>query len=82
VHLRPLKEGYRGWGGGIGLSKNLEGMQLDAAYEYINWMLDGWVGAFLGRQGYYSAAPETARKLCLRRSGTTGTKAKKPLKTC
>lgn len=57
----PLKEGYRGWGGGIGLSKNLEGMQRDAAYEYINWMLDGWVGAFLGRQGYYSAAPETAK---------------------
>lgn len=58
----PLKEGYRGWGGGIGLSKNLEGIQLDAAYEYINWMLEGWVGAFLGRQGYYSAAPETAKK--------------------
>lgn len=58
----PLKEGYRGWGGGIGLSKNLEGIQLDAAYEYMNWMLDGWVGAFLGRQGYYSAAPETAKK--------------------
>ncbi|MBD2258521.1 extracellular solute-binding protein [Pseudanabaena sp. FACHB-2040] len=58
----PLKEGYRGWGGGIGLSKNLSGIQLDAAYEYINWMLDGWVGAFLGRQGYYSAAPENAKK--------------------
>jgi putative spermidine/putrescine transport system substrate-binding protein len=58
----PLKEGYRGWGGGLGLSKNLSGIQLDAAYEYMNWMLDGWVGAFLGRQGYYSAAPETARK--------------------
>lgn len=58
----PLKEGYRGWGGGIGLSKNLEGIELDAAYEYMNWMLDGWVGAFLGRQGYYSAAPENAQK--------------------
>ncbi|MEM6713639.1 MAG: extracellular solute-binding protein [Cyanobacteria bacterium P01_D01_bin.6] len=58
----PLKEGYRGWGGGVGLSKNLEGMELDAAYEYLNWMLDGWVGAFLGRQGYYSAAPETTKK--------------------
>jgi len=58
----PLKEGYRGWGGGVGLSKNLEGIQLDAAYEYLNWMLEGWVGAFLGRQGYYSAAPETAKK--------------------
>ena len=39
----PLKEGYRGWGGGIGLSKNLEGIQRDAAYEYINWMPE-WLG--------------------------------------
>jgi putative spermidine/putrescine transport system substrate-binding protein len=58
----PLAEGYRGWGGGLGLSKNLSGIQLDAAYEYLNWMLDGWVGAFLGRQGYYSAIPENAKK--------------------
>ena len=58
----PLKEGYRGWGGGVGLSRNLDGIELDAAYEYFNWMLDGWVGAFLGRQGYYSAVPETAKK--------------------
>ncbi|MEG4320169.1 MULTISPECIES: extracellular solute-binding protein [unclassified Microcoleus] len=58
----PLKEGYRGWGGGIGISRNLQGIALDAAYEYLNWMLDGWMGGFLGRQGYYSAAPETARK--------------------
>ena len=58
----PLKEGYRGWGGGVGLSKNLSGIQLDAAYEYMNWMLEGWVGAFLGRQGYYSAAPENSKK--------------------
>ncbi|NJO76258.1 MAG: extracellular solute-binding protein [Leptolyngbyaceae cyanobacterium RM1_406_9] len=58
----PLQEGYRAWGGGIGLSRNLSGIELDAAYEYINWMLDGWVGAFLGRQGYYSAVPENAKK--------------------
>jgi putative spermidine/putrescine transport system substrate-binding protein len=58
----PLKEGYRGWGGGLGLSKNLSGIQLDAAYEYLNWTLSGWLGGFLSRQGYYSAAPETARK--------------------
>ena len=57
-----LKEGYRGWGGGIGLSKNLSGIELDAAYEYLNWLLDGWVGGFLGRQGYYSAVPENAKK--------------------
>ncbi len=58
----PLKEGYRGWGGGLGLSKNLSGIELDAAYEYLNWVLEGWVGGFLSRQGYYSAAPTNARK--------------------
>ncbi|MEL6350814.1 MAG: extracellular solute-binding protein [Cyanobacteria bacterium J06627_28] len=57
----PLKEGYRAWGGGIGFSKNMEGPTLDAAYAYMDWLLDGWVGAFLGRQGYYSAVPETAK---------------------
>lgn len=58
----PLKEGYRGWGGGLGLSKNLSGIELDAAYEYLNWMLDGWIAGFLSRQGYYSASPQNARK--------------------
>jgi putative spermidine/putrescine transport system substrate-binding protein len=59
---QPLKEGYRSWGGGIGLSKNLSGLELDAAYEYINWYLSGWVGGFLMRQGYYSAVPETSKE--------------------
>ncbi|MES2845211.1 MAG: extracellular solute-binding protein [Pseudomonadota bacterium] len=59
---QPLKEGYRSWGGGIGLSKNLSGIALDAAYEYINWYLSGWVGGFLMRQGYYSAVPETSKE--------------------
>ena len=36
-------------------------MALDAAYEYINWYLSGWVGGFLMRQGYYSAVPETSK---------------------
>lgn len=58
---QPLKEGYRSWGGGIGLSKNLSGIELDAAYEYINWYLSGWVGGYLMRQGYYSAVPETSK---------------------
>ena len=58
---QPLKEGYRSWGGGIGLSANLSGLGLDAAYEFINWDLDGWVGGFLMRQGYYSAVPETSK---------------------
>jgi len=58
---QPLKEGYRSWGGGLGLSSNLSGIELDAAYEYINWYLDGWVGGYLMRQGYYSAVPETSK---------------------
>jgi len=59
---QPLKEGYRSWGGGIGLSKNLSGLELDAAYEYINWYLSGWVGGYLMRQGYYSAVPATSKE--------------------
>ncbi|MGA1538622.1 MAG: ABC transporter substrate-binding protein, partial [bacterium] len=58
---QPLKEGYRSWGGGLGLSRNLSGLELDAAYEYINWYLSGWVGGLLMRHGYYSAAPETSK---------------------
>lgn len=60
--FQPLKEGYRAWGGGLGLSSSLSGMQLDAAHEYINWYLSGWVGGFLMRQGYYSAVPETSKE--------------------
>jgi putative spermidine/putrescine transport system substrate-binding protein len=55
---QPLKEGYRSWGGGLGLARNLSGLELDAAYEYIDWYLSGWVGGLLMRQGYYSAAPD------------------------
>ncbi len=58
---QPLKEGYRAWGGGLALAKHLSGIELDAAYEYVNWYLSGWVGAFLNRQGYYSAVLDTAK---------------------
>jgi len=59
---QPLEEGYRAWGGGLGMAKHLKGIELDAAYEYINWYLSGWVGAYLNRQGYYSAVLSTAKK--------------------
>lgn len=55
-----LKEGYRGWGLGMGLMRHLDGLKLEAAYEYLNWYLAGWQGAFIARQGYYSSVPETA----------------------
>lgn len=58
---QPLAEGYRSWGGGLGLSKALTGLELEAAYQYINWYLSGWVGGYLMRQGYYSAVPETSK---------------------
>ncbi|MBI3513228.1 MAG: extracellular solute-binding protein [Proteobacteria bacterium] len=58
----PLKEGYRAWAGGLGLSRALSGLALDAAYEYVNWYLAGWAGGFLNRQGYYSAVLDTAKQ--------------------
>ena len=61
-YYTPLKEGYRAWAGGLGVAKHLTGLELDAAYEYINWYLSGWVGAFLNRQGYYSAVLDTAKQ--------------------
>jgi putative spermidine/putrescine transport system substrate-binding protein len=58
---QPLKEGYRAWAGGLGLPRTLSGRKLDAAYEFINWFLSGWAGAFLNRQGYYAAVLSTAK---------------------
>jgi putative spermidine/putrescine transport system substrate-binding protein len=58
---QPLKEGYRAWAAGFGLPKTLKGKKLDAAYDFINWFLSGWAGAYLNRQGYYSAVLETAK---------------------
>jgi len=58
----PLKEGYRGWGNGIGMMAHLDGLERDAAYEYVNWYLSGWQGAFIAKQGYYSAVPETTKE--------------------
>jgi putative spermidine/putrescine transport system substrate-binding protein len=59
---QPLKEGYRAWAAGLGVPAHLDGKTLDAAYEFINWYLSGWTGAFLNRQGYYTAVLETAKK--------------------
>src|SRR5207342_3420559 len=59
--FQPLKEGYRAWAAGFGLPRTIAGKKADLAYEFINWFLDGWAGAFLNRQGYYSAVLETAK---------------------
>lgn len=56
------KEGMRGWHGGIAISAKTTGKQLDACYEYIDWWLSGWAGAFVARQGYYMSIPENVQK--------------------
>ena len=57
--LRYLK-GYRAWAAGFALPSTAKGRQADICYEYINWFLSGWMGAYLNRQGYYSAVLSTA----------------------
>ncbi|MGK0306774.1 MAG: putative spermidine/putrescine transport system substrate-binding protein [Gammaproteobacteria bacterium] len=52
------KEGYRGWHGVMCLSSSSHGRNKDAAYDYMNWWLSGWPGAFIAKQGYYISNPE------------------------
>jgi putative spermidine/putrescine transport system substrate-binding protein len=59
--FQPLKEGYRSWASGFALSKGVSGKKSEWAYEFVNWFLSGWAGAYLNRQGYYSAVLETAK---------------------
>lgn len=61
LRYRPLREGARGWAGGFALAAHLAGARRDAALSYIDWYHSGWAGAYLSRQGYYSAVPITAR---------------------
>ena len=59
--FQPLKEGYRSWASGFCMSKGLKGAKQDIAYEFVNWFLSGFAGAYLNRQGYYSAVLSTAK---------------------
>ena len=56
------KEGYRGWHGVMCLSSETNGKEKDAAYEYMNWWLSGWPGAFIARQGYYISNPQRSKQ--------------------
>jgi putative spermidine/putrescine transport system substrate-binding protein len=55
VRMIAPVEGCRGWYGGLALAAHLDGRQRDAAYEYLNWWLDGTPGAILARNGAYMA---------------------------
>lgn len=52
VYAAP-REGYRAWHGVMCLSAATTGWAEEAAYDYMNWWLSGWPGAFIARQGYY-----------------------------
>ncbi|NVK88353.1 MAG: extracellular solute-binding protein [Gammaproteobacteria bacterium] len=57
------KEGYRAWHGVMCLSSKTNGAVKDAAYDYMNWWLSGYPGAFIARQGYYISNPQRSRPL-------------------
>ena len=57
------KEGYRAWHGVMCLSSQCNGAVKDAAYDYMNWWLSGWPGAFIARQGYYISNPQRSKPL-------------------
>lgn len=57
------KEGYRAWHGVMCLSSMTQGREKDAAYEYMNWWLSGWPGAFIARQGYYISNAQRSKPL-------------------
>ncbi|MAZ48995.1 MAG: signal peptide prediction [Halobacteriovoraceae bacterium] len=63
VQYAAPKEGYRAWHGVMCLSSKTSGHVKDAAYEYMNWWLSGYPGAFIARQGYYISNPERSRDL-------------------
>jgi putative spermidine/putrescine transport system substrate-binding protein len=60
VYASP-REGYRAWHGVMCLSSSVRDDTQDAAYEYMNWWLSGWPGAFIARQGYYISNPQRSR---------------------
>lgn len=63
VRYAAPKEGYRAWQGVMCLSSHTTGYAKDAAYDYMNWWLSGYPGAFIARQGYYISNPQRSRPL-------------------
>jgi putative spermidine/putrescine transport system substrate-binding protein len=63
IRFAAPKEGYRGWHGVMCLSSQTQSSVKDAAYDYMNWWLSGWPGAFIARQGYYISNPQRSKLL-------------------
>jgi putative spermidine/putrescine transport system substrate-binding protein len=64
-------EGMRGWCSAQGIPKHVTGDKLQAVYDYLNWMYDGFFGALIMRQGYYVANGKTL-KSWIQKSGSQG----------
>lgn len=62
VTFSAPKEGYRGWHGVMCLSSQVAPRIKEVAYEYMNWWLSGWPGAFIARQGYYISNPQRSKQ--------------------
>ena len=52
-------EGMRGWCSCQAIPTHVTGDKLTAAYQYLNWMYNGFLGALIMRQGYYIANGKT-----------------------
>ena len=87
------KEGIRGWCSAQGIPTHVTGDKLQAVYDYLNWMYEGWLGAQIMRQGYYVAngnkllswirrMARKARRRSLPPSTTSGTSASRRSGTC
>jgi putative spermidine/putrescine transport system substrate-binding protein len=64
------KEGFTAWFHGIAIRKNAK--EIEAALDYVNFCLEGWWGAQVATQGYYS--PTTTAKAYLDKMNRTSKK--------
>ncbi len=62
VQMVTPVEGFRGWFGGMALSAHLDARAEDAAYDYLNWWLDGYAGAIMARSGSYMSNAVAVRE--------------------
>jgi putative spermidine/putrescine transport system substrate-binding protein len=55
--------GFRGWCSAQGIAAHVakDPAKLQACYDYLNWMYEGWLGATIMRQGYYIGNGATLR---------------------
>jgi putative spermidine/putrescine transport system substrate-binding protein len=54
VHYAVAKEGYRAWCNGYGIAVNSK--NVDLAYEWLNFWMDGYPGAQQSKIGYFSTS--------------------------